>query len=79
MKVKPLRICAASVGIISDETIIGMHPWIDDPQQELDRLKKQKEEEQAEIERQQEQAYNPFGQQPGNQPPKGKGGDVNEE
>lgn len=71
--------CAASVGIISDETIIGMHPWIDDPQQELDRLKKQKEEEQAEIERQQEQAYNPFGQQPGNQPPKGKGGDVNEE
>lgn len=71
--------CQKSIGVLSDETIIGMHPWIDDPQQELDRLKKQKEEEQAEIERQQEQAYNPFGQQPGNQPPKGKGGDVNEE
>ena len=71
--------CSASVGILSDETIIGMHPWIDDPQRELDRLEKQKEEEQAEIGRQQEQEYNPFGQRPGNQPPKGKDGDVNEE
>lgn len=52
--------CTASVGILSDETIIGMHPWIDDPQQELERLKKQKEEEQAEFER---QGYNPFEQQ----------------
>lgn len=49
-----------SVGIISDETIISMHPWVDDPQQELERLKKQKEEEQAEFERR--QGYNPFGQ-----------------
>ena len=48
--------CQASVGILSDETIVGQHPWVDDPQQELDRLKKQKEEEQAEFERQ----YNPF-------------------
>jgi len=71
--------CSASVGILSDETIIGMHPWIDDPQRELDRLEKQKEEEQAEIGRQQEKEYNPFGQRPGNQPPKGKDGDVNEE
>ncbi len=58
--------CSASVGILSDETIVGQHPWVDDPQKELDRLKKQKEEEQAEFERQQEQAYNPFGQQSGN-------------
>lgn len=63
--------CSASVGILSDETIIGMHPWVDDPQQELERLKKQKEEEQAEFERQ--QGYNPFGQQPGNQPPQKEG------
>ena len=71
--------CSKSVGILSDETIIGMHPWIDDPQQELERLKKQKEEEQAELERQQEQAYNPFGQT-GQQkkPPQSEGGGVNE-
>ncbi len=68
-----------SIGILSNQTLVAQHPWIDDPQQELDRLKRQKEEEQAEIERQQEQAYNPFGQQPSSQPPKGKGGDVNGE
>lgn len=62
--------CSASVGILSDETIIGMHPWVDDPQLELERLKKQKEEAQAEFERQQQQGYDPFGQQPGNQQPK---------
>lgn len=72
--------CSASVGILSDETIIGMHPWVDDPQAELDRLKKQKEEAQAEFERQQQQAYNPFGQQgQQNEPPQNKGGEVNEE
>lgn len=63
--------CAASVGILSDETIISQHPWVDDPQQELERLKKQKEEEQAEFERQ--QGYNPFRRQPGNQPPPKEG------
>ena len=49
--------CAASVGILSDETIIGMHPWVDDPQLEMDRLEEQrkKEEERA-------QQYNPFRQ-----------------
>lgn len=36
--------CAKSVGIISDDTIVSMHPWIDDPAAELDRLKKQQEE-----------------------------------
>lgn len=50
--------CQASVGILSDETIIGQHPWVDDPQQEIERLKKQKEEAQAEFEAQ----YDPFGQ-----------------
>lgn len=68
--------CSASVGILSDETIVGMHPWVDDPQQEMERLKKQREKEQAEME---QQAYNPFGQQQNNQPPKNKDGDVNEE
>lgn len=52
--------CSKSTGILSEETIIGQHPWIDDPKKELERLKKQKEEEQAEFERQ--QGYNPFQQ-----------------
>jgi SPP1 family phage portal protein len=34
-----------SVGILSDETIIAQHPWVDDVQSEIDRVKKQKEEE----------------------------------
>ncbi len=55
--------CQASVGILSDETIVGQHPWVDDPKQELERLKKQKEEAQAEFERQ--QGYNPFEQEKG--------------
>lgn len=56
--------CQASVGILSDETIISMHPWVDDPQLELDRLEKQKQKEQEEFEKQ--QGYNPF-KQPDNQ------------
>lgn len=63
--------CAASVGILSDETIVGQHPWVDDPQLELERLKKQKEEAQAEL-------YNPFGQQETTLP-QNEGGDVDEE
>lgn len=53
--------CSASVGILSDETIVAQHPWVDDPQFEINRLKKQKKDAQAEFERQQE--YNPFKQQ----------------
>ena len=34
-----------SVGILSDETLIAQHPWVDDPEDELKRVKKQKEEE----------------------------------
>lgn len=70
--------CSKSVGILSDETIIGRHPWIDDPRKELERLEKQKEEEQAEFERQ--QGYNPFGLQgQQNKLPKDEGGGVDEE
>lgn len=35
--------CAKSVGMISDETIIANHPWIDDPLLELERLEQQKQ------------------------------------
>ena len=78
--------CAKSQGIISDETIIAMHPWVDDPQLEMERLKKRKEREQEEILSQ----YNPFGNQPqmnnaddesdnkGDQNNGNQGGDVNE-
>lgn len=69
--------CAKSVGILSDETIIGMHPWVDDVQQELERLEKQREKEKEEMEA---DAYNPFApnlqQQGASQQ---KGGEVDEE
>lgn len=32
--------CVKSAGIISNETIIAMHPWISDPEAELERVKK---------------------------------------
>ena len=62
-----------SVGILSDETLIGQHPWVDDPKKELERLREQKEEEQAEFERQ--QGYDPFRRQggPEESPPKKEG------
>lgn len=62
--------CKASVGILSDETIIGMHPWIDDPQQEIERLEAQREKEQEEA------AAMPGYFQPGN-PPQGETGKGN--
>ncbi len=34
-----------SVGILSDETLVAQHPWVDDPDDEMKRVKKQKEEE----------------------------------
>lgn len=33
-----------SVGILSDETLIAQHPWVDDPDDELKKVQKQKEE-----------------------------------
>ena len=50
--------CQNSQGIISDETIISMHPWVNDPQAELERLENQKKKEQEELAAQ----YDPFGQ-----------------
>lgn len=37
--------CQSSVGVLSNETIVANHPWVDDPQAELERLKAQQEEE----------------------------------
>ncbi len=33
-----------SVGILSDETLLANHPWVDDPQEELEKVKAQKQE-----------------------------------
>lgn len=35
---------AKSVGIISEETLVSMHPFVADPKAELERIKKEKEE-----------------------------------
>ncbi len=68
--------CSKSIGILSDETVIGQHPWVDDVERELERLKKQKEEAQQDFMKQ----YDPFGTQSGgNDPPNSQGGDVNED
>ena len=37
--------CAKSVGILSDETIISMHPWVKDVKAEMEKIKVQKEKE----------------------------------
>jgi len=70
--------CQRSVGILSDETIVGQHPWVDDPARELERLEKQKQKEQEELVKE----YDPFNPQkrniPGKLPPK-KEGDPNGE
>ena len=67
--------CQKSMDILSLETVLSMHPWVDDVQEELDRLEEQKQKEQEELEKQ----YNPF--MPGqNIPPDGnKDGDLNGE
>ena len=35
--------CHKSQGVISDETIIAKHPWVDDPQKELERIEEEKQ------------------------------------
>jgi len=59
-----------SVGILSDETLVAQHPWVDDPQAEIERITKQKENEVASS------AYDPFNQIRNK---KDQDGDVDEE
>lgn len=56
-----------SVGLLSDETLVSQHPWVDDPQAELERKKAEKDAAMAEY----QNAFNPA--------IPGKGGDVDEE
>ena len=41
--------CGKSKGIISDETLVKMHPWVRDPEQELERIRREKEQAAEEI------------------------------
>lgn len=43
------QIASQSKGIISDETIVSHHPWVDDPEKEIDLLKEQEESSAADI------------------------------
>jgi len=45
-----------SVGILSDETLVSQHPWVDDPQAELERKKAEKDAAMAEY----QNAFNPY-------------------
>jgi SPP1 family phage portal protein len=60
-----------SIGILSDETLVANHPWVDDPQKELERKKQEKEAAMAEY----QNAFNPV--IPGQKG--GQGGVVDEE
>ncbi|MPN04480.1 hypothetical protein SDC9_151721 [bioreactor metagenome] len=59
-----------SNGILSDETLVANHPWVDDPQKELERKEEQKKKEMDEY----MNAFPPA--VPGNG---GQGGGINEE
>ena len=43
------QIASQSKGIISDETIVSHHPWVDDPEKEMDLLKEQEESSAADL------------------------------
>lgn len=38
-----VQIASQSKGVISDETIVANHPWVEDVAEELDRLMKQEQ------------------------------------
>nr|WP_308742093.1 phage portal protein [uncultured Anaerocolumna sp.] len=50
---------AKSVGILSDKTIISQHPWVNDPQAEMERLEEQKKKEQEEADQYSQAFKNP--------------------
>lgn len=41
--------CNSSVGLLSKETLVAQHPWVDDPQRELERLEKEKKAQQEDM------------------------------
>ncbi len=43
------QIAAQSKGVISDETIVDHHPWVEDPEAEMAAINKAKQEAEKEI------------------------------
>ena len=43
------QIASQSKGIVSDETIVAHHPWVEDPEKEMELLKEQEENGMSEI------------------------------
>lgn len=43
------QIAFQSKGIVSDETIVAHHPWVEDPEKEMELLKEQEENGMSEI------------------------------
>ena len=72
--------CGKSKGIISDETIVKQHPWVDDPEEELARLKAEKEAAAAEADAYRAAFENSAGGNGQNTPPGNgpEGGALNE-
>ncbi|MFR2482842.1 MAG: phage portal protein, partial [Hungatella sp.] len=66
------QIAQQSKGVISDETIVSKHPWVEDPEKEMDILNKQKEVE-TEAQREISEMFPPA--DPDEKDPGGKGGD----
>lgn len=65
--------CQNSLDILSLETVLGQHPWVDDVQKELKRLEAQRQKEQEELEKQ----YDPFKQDRPGQDEEDKDGGLN--
>ena len=72
-----IECCSNSEGMISSETIMKMHPWVDDPKEEMDRMKKENDEAQVQT----DNYRNAFEQGRGDQQAAAKDvtGDVEEE
>lgn len=66
------QIAQQSKGVISDETIVSKHPWVEDPEKEIETLNAQKEED-AEAQREISEMF-PLAD-PDEKDPGGKGGD----
>lgn len=61
--------CQKSMNILSLETVLSMHPWVNDVKEELKRLEKQNQKEQEEM----LANYDPFGQSSGKDPQQKEG------
>lgn len=42
--------CQNSSGLLSEETLVAQHPWVDDVEKELERMEQQKQKEQESME-----------------------------